>query len=94
MVLTWEDLSTSGFDFRDLYHSKIDSVAGLIDFLSIIRVSRSSRNDQLHRILKVERGYVCEVCGSRNLKIDVHHIGSVWDDSKDNLMLCCPSCHK
>lgn len=69
----------------------------LLEALCTIQVSRSSRNDALHRKLKMKNEYKCQVCGAYRPgkgELAVHHMDSVWDDSESNLVVCCWSCHK
>ena len=76
--------------------STYEAADELLEALCTIQVSRSSRNDALHRMLKKKNGYKCQVCGAYRPgkgELEVHHRDSVWDDSESNLIVCCWSCH-
>ena len=61
-----------------------------------VYVGRSARNDALHRRMKKNVDYFCQICGEQFTgtgELVVHHINSVWNDNPSNLLVCCHSCH-
>jgi len=95
----------SSIHFDDYYDKHGFGVMGyveknfeeILEELSLaVNVGRSARNDALHRRLKKNVDYVCQICGKRFTgtgELVIHHINSVWNDNPSNLLVCCRSCH-
>ena len=90
-----DKFADTGFGVMGFIENNFDEV---LDELSLaVTVSRSARNDALHRRLKKEVDFVCQVCGFRfpeSGELTVHHIDSVWNDDPTNLIISCMNCHE
>ena len=55
-----------------------------------------AHNSARHIVSTVEnREKVCEICGKREGRLDVHHKDGNWkNNSSENLMIVCRSCHQ
>lgn len=68
-----------------------------IKFKGIIRSqSLEAEHVRLRKLLIEKRGNKCELCGKENnKKICLHHKdGRIWNNTEENGVLLCPSCHK
>jgi len=75
------------------------------EYLSNMYLSRGEKQDHLRseywRNLRIERlliteGYICEACGKRTVKLDLHHITyeHLGCESVEDVRLICRSCHQ
>lgn len=66
-------------------------------------IMRIERNSYLSRLVKEQRGYKCQICGTTITKVvggfyaEAHHLDELSDGGLDfskNIVVVCPNCHK
>lgn len=87
----WEDLGV--FSKRKYCDMECMRKAFIADNKTNQKYSPAHHTARMQVYLKEGRKRICEICGSTK-NIDVHHIDKNYNNnSSDNLMIVCRSCH-